>query len=245
MGKIRVLILTGVNNHDWKRTAPFCKDLLEKTGRFDVEISDDPSTTLSSRKNLNQYQLFLLDYNTGFGDLYTGPEWSEIARTNFIDAVKLGVNVCVLHSANNSFPGWVEYEEICALMWREGSSHGKYHAFEVEFTDLDHPIVNGFIQTLPDGKMKAHPDELYHQLKHMHDTDYHVIAQAFSTIESGGTGQYEPMALVKTYGQARIYHNILGHLGKGGSTDTYDNVDFQTLLIRGCEWAATGTVTNS
>ena len=69
MDKIRVLILTGVNNHDWKRTAPFCKDLLEKTGRFDVEISDAPSTTLSSRTNLNQYQLFLLDYNTGFGDL--------------------------------------------------------------------------------------------------------------------------------------------------------------------------------
>ena len=48
MGNIRVLILTGVNNHDWKRTAPFCKDLHEKTGRFDVEISDEPSTTLSS-----------------------------------------------------------------------------------------------------------------------------------------------------------------------------------------------------
>ena len=31
MGKIRVLILTGVNNHDWKRAAPFCKDLLKKT----------------------------------------------------------------------------------------------------------------------------------------------------------------------------------------------------------------------
>ena len=68
---------------------------------------------------------------------------------NFINAVKLAVNVCDLHSANNSFPVWVEYEEICALMWREGSRHGKYHAFEVEFIHLDHPIANGFNKRYP------------------------------------------------------------------------------------------------
>ena len=65
-------------------------------------------------------------------------------------------------------------------MWREDSSHGVYHAFDIEFTDLDHPIVNGFVQTLPSGKITNHSDELYHQLKHMHGTDYHVIAQAVS-----------------------------------------------------------------
>ena len=242
---IKTLILTGVNNHDWERSAPICQKLLENTGRFSVEICDNPSSVLANREKISQYQLFLLDYNTGFGDLYTGPEWTGIARTNFIDAVKSGVNVSLLHSANNSFPDWVEYEEICALMWRENSSHGVYHAFDVEFTDLDHPIVNGFVQTLTDGKMKAHPDELYHQLKHMHNADYHVIAQAFSTVESGGTGQYEPMALVKHYGQARIFHCILGHLGRNGVSDTWDNVDFQTLLVRGCEWAALGTVANA
>ena len=242
---IKTLILTGVNNHDWEQSSSICQNLLESTGRFSVEICENPSARLENREQLDQYQLFLIDYNTGFDNLYTGPEWSSIARNNFVDSVRCGVNVCILHAANNSFPEWVEYEEICALMWRENSSHGAYHSFDIEFTDLAHPIVNGFVQTLPSGKITNHSDELYHQLKHMHGTDYHVIAQAFSTVESGGTGQYEPMVLVKNYGQARVFHSILGHLGRDGVSDTWDNPDFQTLLVRGCEWAALGTVTNT
>ena len=42
-----VLLLTGENNHDWRRSAPFCKALLEDTGRFHVTLSEDPSSALA------------------------------------------------------------------------------------------------------------------------------------------------------------------------------------------------------
>ena len=34
--KIRVLILTGINNHDWRATTPALREILERTGRFQV-----------------------------------------------------------------------------------------------------------------------------------------------------------------------------------------------------------------
>ena len=115
-------------------------------------------------------------------------------------------------------------------MWRQGAGHGKYHKFEVEVADPDHPITKGLPLVFKD-----HPDELYHGLSHMHNTDYHVLATAFSSIDSGGTGQEEPMILVKNYGDGRIFHLILGHVGGGGGMDTPENRDFQVLLLRGCE----------
>jgi len=226
--KIKTLLLTGENNHDWERSAPFCKKLMEQTGKFEVDLTEEPSQALANRDELNEYDLFFVDYN--------GTMWSELAKVNFVDAIRNGVGVCILHAANNAFPGWVDYEKICALLWREGTSHGSYHKFDIKITDPEHPITKGLPEIIKD-----HPDELYHKLVHMHDSPYKVIATAYSSPESGGTGNDEPVLVVKNYGKGRVFHCILGHVWKGGGMDTFENVDFQRILLRGCEWAATGT----
>jgi uncharacterized protein len=226
---IKTLLITGENNHDWTRSTPFCRDLLQGTGAFNVDLTQDASGTLADRVALSKYQLLFLDYN--------GPAWSKEAKRNFIDAVRNGAGVCILHAANNGFEGWTECEELCVLMWREGSNHGAYHKFDVTFTDQEHPITKG----LP-AVMKDHPDELYASLAHMHDSPYHVLATAYSSPESGGTGKEEPMLIVKTYGEGRVFHCILGHVWEDGPMDTFDSPDFQRVLLRGCEWAATGSV---
>ena len=226
---IQTLLITGDNNHDWARSAPFCRDLMQGTGRFSVELTERPSEILANRAELSKYQLFFVDYS--------GPDWSDEAKMHFVDAVRGGVSVCILHAANNSFGGWREYEEICALMWRKGSSHGTYHAFDVKIADVEHAITAGMPPVL-----KAHPDELYHGLVHMHGAPFEVLATAESSLESGGSGKEEPVLVVKTYGKGRIFHYILGHVWSGGPMDTFESSDFQRLLLRGCEWAATGEV---
>ena len=169
---IQTLVITGANNHDWERSAPFCKKVLEGTGRFEVDLTENPSDTLADGASLSRYQLFFVDYN--------GPEWSEVAKENFLNAVREGTGVTILHASNNGFPGWVEYEKLCALCWREGTGHGRFHKFNVKITDHDHPITRG----VPD--LKDHPDELYHRLVHMHDAPYHVLAWAYDEPETGG-----------------------------------------------------------
>src|ERR1022692_1408381 len=102
MNKLSLLLLTGANNHDWKRSAPFLKKVLEDSGRFAVTLTEDPSAALADRAALDRYDLFLIDYN--------GPRWSLIAEANFLAAVTHGTGVVAVHAANNSFPEWKEYE---------------------------------------------------------------------------------------------------------------------------------------
>ena len=135
MARIETLLLTGANNHDWTRSAPFCAELLEASGKFEVTLTEDPSSALENMEALCGYQLLFSDYN--------GPEWSEKAKANFEAVVRGGTGLVILHAADNAFKGWVEYEKMVALMWREGTGHGAYHEFEVKIVDDEHPITRG------------------------------------------------------------------------------------------------------
>ncbi len=229
--KISVLVVTGANNHWWEWTAPTLEKMLEESGKFDVDVTTEPGQTLADAAALGEYAAIVLDYN--------GPRWGEAAEKGFLKAVESGTGVVIHHAANNAFEGWVEYEKISALMWRQGTGHGSFHAFDVTVVDRDHPIT----RDMPD--MIAHPDELYHRLVHMHGTDYRVLATAYSDPETGGTGGDEPMLLVKNYGKGRIFHCVLGHAWKGVESSKVALLDpqFRDMMVRGTEWAATGKVT--
>jgi len=40
-GKVRVLVFSGRNNHDWRASTPFLRSLLLESGRFDVRVCED------------------------------------------------------------------------------------------------------------------------------------------------------------------------------------------------------------
>lgn len=227
---IKTLLLSGANNHDWERSTPYCKDLLENSGKFSVDVTNNPSQILEDAEALKEYQLFFSDYN--------GPMWSEMAIVNFEAAVKDGTGLVILHAADNSFPGWVEYEKMVGLLWRQGTGHGRFHEFKVEIMDKSHPITAGI-----DDFMQW--DELYHKLVHMHSVPYHVLAQAYSDPDTGGTGNNEPMMVLTQYGKGQIFHQVLGHIWKGQEEMlAFESEGFQKTLIRGSEWVATGSVTS-
>lgn len=234
MAAISTLLLSGANNHDWTRSSPFVRDLLEGSGKFAVTLTDDPSATLEDAAALEGVQLILSDYN--------GPEWSDAARANFEAAVRSGTGLLILHAADNAFKDWTAYEKMVGLLWREGTGHGAYHEFEVNIADREHPITRG----VENFRLW---DELYHRLVHMHDVPLHVLATAWSDPATGGTGDDEPVMVTTQYGEGRVYHHVLGHVwpgdpeaNKGCSMVTFENEGFQRTLLRGCEWAATGEV---
>src|SRR5208282_6851971 len=47
-GKIRVLIFSGRNNHDWRSTTPFLRKVLVDSGRFDVRVEEEPAGVTAS-----------------------------------------------------------------------------------------------------------------------------------------------------------------------------------------------------
>ena len=229
--RIPVLVIGGANNHDCEWTTPELKRSLEETGRFAVTITTEPQKTLADAKGLAKYAAFVLDYN--------GPRWGDDADRNFIAAVRNGTGVTVVHAADNAFPGWTEYEQLVGLLWRDGTGHGRFHAFDVHIVNADHPITTGM------SDLVGHSDELYHRLVNTQTVPLQVLGVAFSDPDTGGTGHDEPMIIAGEFGKGRVFHTPLGHVWRNSPNTRVSHQDpqFRRLVARGTEWAATGACT--
>ena len=49
--KINVLIIDGQNNHNWKGTTPPIKEMLEKTGKFTVDVLTSPAAPPGTKED--------------------------------------------------------------------------------------------------------------------------------------------------------------------------------------------------
>ena len=258
-GKIRVLILSGQNNHDWRTTTPCLRQLLLNSGRFDVRVNEEP--TGMTPATLAVYDVVVLDYN--------GPRWGPNAEAALADFVRSGKGLVGVHGANWAFSGlvvlgdhhvptgimeppWPEYKKMIGGVWSDqppASGHAPRHKFLVRIIDPNHPVTRG----LPNS-FEA-DDELYHNM-HMAD-GVHVLATAYDdpnnklaqpktppvqpgkwpTLDMTPTGKDEPMLWTVDYGRGRTFYTTLGH-----DVKAQELPGFSTTFIRGVEWAATATV---
>ncbi|MBN2289418.1 MAG: ThuA domain-containing protein [Candidatus Glassbacteria bacterium] len=235
-GALRVLILSGRNNHDWRTTTPYLKKLLLGTGRFDVRVNEEASGITAAA--LAPYDLLVLDY--------MGPRWGEEAETAVERFVKAGKGMVVVHGASYAFSGreilgdshagtgvfeppWPEYARMVGGIWADSTAHGDRHLFEVRFTDREHPVAAG----MGEGFMIS--DDLYHDQRM--EPDAHVLATAFSDPATRGTGEDEPILWTVSYGDGRVFYTALGH-----DLNAMHAPGFVATFLRGCEWAAAGKV---
>ncbi len=287
--RLKVLILDGRNNHDWRTTTEALKTTLVACGRFDVEVATAPedkappapkkpkiedAAYLEAKKqrddivkslrpemdaawgkwsvDFSKYQAVVLNYN--------GPDWPKPMQQAFIDYVRNGGGVMLIHAANNAFPNWTEFNDMIGLGWRKGgfgqclivnqdgsvsecchddaTSHGTKHSFVVTNRVPDHPVLRGMPLEWLHGK-----DELYHHLRGP-AKNVTVLASAFSEEKERGSGRHEPVLHETMFGKGRVLVSTMGHAWLG---DTEWNclhcVGFQTIVARGVEYVATGKVT--
>ncbi len=238
--RIPALILSGRNNHDWRRSTPHLRAVLEGTGRFDVRVVEEPVGLTPA--TLAAYQVVILDYQ--------GPRLGELTETALAAFVRGGEGLVVVHGASYGFSGldvladghvstgireapWEEFLALAGGVWSETNpktAHGRRHSFTVRFVQPDHPIAAGMPPSF------TATDELYHDLR-MHPSA-RILATAFSAVETGGTGEDEPVLWTVEYGRGRVFHTTLGH-----DLNALVEPGFVTTFARGTEWAATGIVT--
>lgn len=219
--KIKVLIVTGfdVDSHKWEESARLNEAILEKSDRFDVEISKDKEIFASPK--LSDYHVLVLNF--GF---WNEKDPSDKAKEGLLAYVKGGGNIVALHFACSAFQEWKEFGEMLGRKWVKGvGGHGPYGEFTVNIKAADHPVT----KDMKDFKTE---DELYAKLSG--DAEIHVLA----TADSKWSGKTEPIVFAKSYGKGRVLQNVLGH-----GIDAKQNDAYQQLLRRGVEWAATGKVT--
>src|SRR5438552_2461542 len=79
---IRVLLVDGANNHDWKATSPVIRKILEETGLFTITTVSAGNAELNTFKpDWTRYNVVVLNYNTGIaGD---APEWPPDTKRSF------------------------------------------------------------------------------------------------------------------------------------------------------------------
>jgi type 1 glutamine amidotransferase len=226
------LIITGDHaGHAWRETTPFLTDILTRAG-MKVDVTETPAKDLTSG-NLARYDVFLLNYK----DTKNGrPEtrWSEENKQAFIDAVRGGKGLVVYHYASSAFTGGSafdkEFERAIAGGWRKLGNHGKRHVFTVTIRKSDHPITRG----MPEQFAHAN-DELYQNSVMFPDNVVLAMAFSDSKLDRRNSGKDEPVVWVATFGKGRVFENALGH-----DVAAMKDLGFQTLMIRGVEWAATG-----
>ncbi|MGK0187291.1 MAG: type 1 glutamine amidotransferase [Verrucomicrobiales bacterium] len=247
---LKVLIIDGQNNHKWEETTPVLKKALEASGRFSVEVSTTPAKGAAAdkwnswRPEFGKYAAILSNYN--------GESWPKEVEKRFEKYVGDGGAFVVIHAADNSFPEWKEFNKMIGLggwggrteasgpylyvkdgrLMRDtspggGGSHGPQHEFNVDTFDSSHPIMEGLPKTWKHAK-----DELYDSLRGPAE-NVKVLATAFSPKSK----KHEPMVMTISYGKGRVFHTPMGH-----ADYSMQCRGFYTILQRGTEWAATGSV---
>lgn len=228
----KVLVITGDEFHEWKKTAPLIKDLLTKAGH-EVDLTEKPGKDLTP-ENLGKYDVLVLNYRDTPKGAKENPDsvWSDDNKKAFLDAVKGGKGLYVHHWSSAAFtadnPLNKEYEKALAGGWRKQGNHGKKHEFTVTVRK-EHPITAGLTE------FKHTTDELYQNSVMFPDSIVLATAYSDASIDPKNSGKHEAMVWTANYGKGRVVENVLGH-----DTTAMACPGFQTLLIRGVEWAATG-----
>lgn len=280
--KIKALIIDGQNNHVvWPKSTIMMKQYLEETGLFEVDLERTKYTwrgtnrygdwlpkagiegteELEEPKQDPEFSPDWADYdvvisNQGNNAAY----WIEGAQKKFEDYMAQGGGFVSVHSANNSFPKWEEYNKVIGIggwagrkgHWpgayvyytNEGEyvrdeehgkkvgAHGARHEFPMTVREPEHPIMKGLPANWMTGK-----DECYALLRGPAE-NLTILATGKDISESAVTDRHEPILMTIDYGEGRCFHTTLGH-----SSESYECVGFITTFLRGVQWAAKQEVT--
>ncbi len=153
---IKVLIVDGQNNHNWKAMTPFMKAQLEGSGRYQVDVATTPAQLPSPPKAVSaelkakaeaaaaqlrkqfaaKWDAFRPDF-ARYGVVlsnYNGEDWPAPVQTAFEKYMREGGRFVCVHAADNSFPNWGEYNKMIGLGGWGGRTekHGPYVYYDGE-----------------------------------------------------------------------------------------------------------------
>jgi len=268
--KINVLIIDGQNGHKWQATTPVIKEMLEKTGRFTVDVLTSPpalaknADDAAKKASADAWAKFKPDFSKYGAVLsnYCGQPWPEDVQKSFEKYMENGGGFVCYHFAVAAFKEWDAFNKMIGMGWKQapfgeglalddsgkevhrakGEGAGGSHGAAHPFEIIVRDKESPITKGMPDKWMHC-SDELYGSLRGPCQ-NMHILATAFSVKDNDkqkpGTGMHEPIAWTVSYGKGRVFVSVLGH--DVPETTAPGSVAF---LTRGAEWAATGQVTIS
>lgn len=246
---IKLMLLDGQNNHKWQETSPILQSILQASGRFQVDVVTSPPASAPADEyrafdpKFSEYAAVLMNWNDYGVKNPILPAWMD----RLIAYTESGGGLVLHHAAGLEYhPG---FADVVGLVWQkadfgccitldatgnvvrrpkgEGTATGHGQRFEYPLTlwsDV-HPITVGMPR----------------QWRHTEDEAWFsqrgpaLGLEILATAVAPETQANEPMVWTRQHGQGRVVVNRLGHDAKAMACQ-----GFRALLIRSCEWAATG-----
>lgn len=262
--KIRVLIVDGFSNHDWKQTTQLLRGILDRAGEFDVDVSTAPQNPDSPewaawRPKFSSYDVVIQTCNENANNglllnLEKKPDWPDAVKRDFVGYVRNGGGVYIFHAAENAFVGWKEYEQMVALSWRE-ANYG---------TAVRIDNAGKLVRIAPnDGRATNHGPRSDVLVTHLGDDFIHagmprawmspdmevyyyargpaenLSVLAYARDSDPKLGLLWPVEWTTTYGKGRVYTSTYGHVWPGDvAPPGLRCAAVQTIIPRALEWLA-------
>ncbi len=260
---IKVLIVDGVNFHDWETISVKTTTILENSGLFSVSRSTSPNAQAETSMwnqwspSFKEYSTVIINYDSPNNWYNHSHIWPDHVKTRFENYLRNNGNVVILHSGRNSNGGWSVYDEILGLGFYINGEHPTFIINEDKTVAIA-PIGEGHHTFSTEGEALIEQYTASHSitknlpLKWLHS--YDIIDGGFTgpannttilnTVWNDSTQTRIPFDWTVQYESSRIYNANYGHIVTEDlpSNTSMSCLGLQTLLIRGTEWAATGTV---
>ena len=221
---INILILSGQNNHEWKKTTAALEKMYRNKAGFVVALTEDPEGL--TYKELKGYDVVVGNWNNWpDNDKKMDPALEE----SFKKYVEEGGGIVFFHAGASSYYDSDIYHQIGIGRWGEGTSHGKLTMGHVVEFDQEHPVTRGLNDFFVLDELWENTD-VYPGAK--------VLARVRGHDEDDGHEINENAVFVNEMGRGRCFYTLLGH-----NERVLFNTGMQTLLLRATEWVSTGRVT--
>ncbi|MFH1920068.1 MAG: ThuA domain-containing protein [Planctomycetota bacterium] len=215
--RVKVLLITGIEYHNWRETAPQIAKQLTSCPDIELRLETDFNVLCSDE---------MFDYDVLFFNFWNSKDDSpslddDLALSNIEKFLDSGKGIVVYHLAIGVFERHKDrVERIIGRVYdRSLPGHDPFREFEVKIVKRDHPIM----KSVPDFKTL---DELYTCFA-LEGRPIEVLAEAMSI----NVKKSLPMAYLHKYGKGHVFTTVLGH-----DLQALKSQEFVTILRNAVLW---------
>jgi type 1 glutamine amidotransferase len=223
-GLIKVLILSGKNNHEWQKTTPVLVKMYKDSRLFRINVTEKPDTL--TYDELKKFDVIVSNWNSWPDNDF---RMTKVWEKGFMRYVREGGGAVFIHAGASSFYGWNEYHKIGIGRWGKETHHGEQIKGKVYGFDQTHPVTKGLrdFYTVDEIWEKA---DIYPGAR--------TLASVTATDGKDGHLIDEQAVFVNHFGKGRSFFTTLGH-----NERAFLNSGLQTILLRATQWTARRQVT--
>ncbi len=226
-GSIRILILSGSNNHEWEQTTKVLEGIYSEEDIFSYELTDMPDTL-----SLSAFKLFDVIVSNWNSWPENDLRWPRAAEEGLSDFIKGGGGFVTFHASSSALYKWPEFKKFSTGAWvMDVTGHGKVSSTRVSIQNHEHVITSGMADFYIQDELWVNAEE---------NPKFEILGTATNNDLLTSGAEDQAAIMVSDYGKGRIFHTILGHDAR-----SMRNRAFRTLMLRGTEWAASGKVTQA